>query len=61
MKVRITEAAPVNVRFIGRTGTVTNVLPNAVVISVDGHGPAILHRTWGTKRNPGTLQLEPVQ
>lgn len=58
IRVRLTNVAPVSAQFLGRTGTVANVLPNAVVLVIDGHGGAIVHRGWGTKRNPGNLTFD---
>ena len=58
MRVKLTSVAPVSAQFLGRTGTVVNVLPNAIVMNVDGHGGAIIHRAWGTKRNPGDLAFD---
>lgn len=60
-KVRIDTAAPVSAQFIGRTGVVKSQLGNAVVIDIDDHGPVILHKGWGTKRNPGNLTLTPME
>lgn len=59
-KVRIDTAAPVSARFIGCTGRVISRLGNAVIMEIDGHGRAILHQGWGTRRNPGNLVLTPV-
>lgn len=58
MRIRLTSVAPASAAFLGRTATVVNVLPNAVVLNVDGHGGAIVHRAWGTKRNPGDLAFD---
>ena len=58
MKIRLTSVAPVSVQFLGRTGRVLSVLPNAVMLDIDGHGAALVHRAWGTKRNPGDLAYD---
>jgi len=58
MKIRLTSVAPVSAQFLGRTAAVVNVLGNSVVLNVDGHGAAIVHRAWGTKRNPGDLAFD---
>lgn len=58
MRVRFTSVAPVSEQLNGCVGTIVNVLPNAVVAVIDGHGGAILHRGWGTKRNPGNLAFD---
>lgn len=58
MRIRLTDVAPVSAQFLGRTATVVNVLGNSVILNVDGHGGAIVHRGWGTKRNPGELAFD---
>lgn len=55
MQIQLTEVAPVSAKFLGCTATVLNVLPNAVVLNVAGHGAAIVHREWGLKPNGGSL------
>lgn len=53
--ITLTRTAPVSAPFIGRTGTVTRVMPNAIFLNVEGHGPAIVHLAWGTKSDRQTL------
>lgn len=58
MRIKLTAVAPVSAQFLGRTGTVVTVLPNAVMLDIEGHGAALVHRAWGTKRNPGDLAFD---
>jgi hypothetical protein len=57
-RIRLTETAPVSAQFIGCVGTVTQVLGNAILIDIEGHGGAFVHLGWGTKKNPGELGFE---
>jgi len=59
-RIRLTELAPVSRQFLGSAATVVRVLGNSVILNVEGHGAAIVHRGWGTKRNPGDLKFEIV-
>ena len=57
-RIRLTRVAPVSAQFIGSAGTVTQVLGNAILIDIEGHGGAFVHLCWGTRKNPGTIGFE---
>lgn len=55
--ITLVEPAPVSSKFIGRTGRITGVLPNAFIIVFDDGDSSFIHRTWS---RGGILRFEKV-